>query len=82
MNFTLAESTIAAAFFIIEQENKLIIAQKYLYSNFTNDGFSFEWVVDDEQSNLTFESLGKLLGVKRYLEPQLSQFKELYWEEG
>lgn len=61
--------TLSAAYFVIKEEGKYLIAKRYSYTEFYTDGAKMQWEPGQGYSDLTFESLGELITIERYLEP-------------
>lgn len=71
------------AYFIIPDNGNYLIARRYIYTDFDSDGLKMEWSPSEGYSELTFESLGKLVNTERYAEPDdVFDSIQLYNEDG
>ncbi len=57
------------ALFVIKIEGEFKVARSYIYSSYKSDGLTFDWSAGPGLQDLTFESLGELIEIERYLEP-------------
>lgn len=77
-----AVKTLSYALFVIQEDGAFKIARDYVYS--TNHGMNAtkDWVGLQGLQALTFESLGALVAIERYLEPlEYGNSLNLYLEE-
>ena len=58
------------AFFMIREEKEFKVARKYILSDQGGMSTEYGWEEGPGLQDLTFESLGELQGVERYLEPK------------
>ena len=58
------------AFFVIREEKEFKVARKYILSDQGGMSTEYGWEEGPGLQDLTFESLGELQGVERYLEPK------------
>ncbi len=60
---------LSVALFVIKEEGEYKVARNYLYSDQGGMSTEYRWEGFSGLQDLTFESLGELYGVERYLEP-------------
>ncbi|TCI94797.1 hypothetical protein [Tenacibaculum sp. M341] len=58
------------ALFVIKEEEDFKIARNYIYSNQGGMSKTYGWEGGSGYKDLTFESIGDLIKVERYLEPE------------
>ncbi len=61
---------LSIAFFVIKEEGKFKVARNYIYSNQGGMSTEYGWEGSSGIQDLTFESLGELIAIERYLEPK------------
>ena len=77
-----AVKLLSYALFVIKEHGDFKIARDYVYSDNHGMNLTFDWVGLQGLQALTFESLGELVGIERYVEPlEFQDSLKLYQEE-
>lgn len=73
--------TLSHAFFIQMVHGTPKIVKTYDYSSYPSDGTKYEWSENEGLEGVTFESIGSVEKIDRYIEPSDERSKELYLKD-